>query len=34
VKKNALLSRAAGLVLFVWGFVSWVVLPAEFTIGS
>ncbi len=27
VKKNALLSGAAGLVLFVWGFVSWVVLP-------
>ncbi len=27
MKKNALLSLAAGLVLFVWGFVSWAVLP-------
>jgi hypothetical protein len=27
VKKNLLLSIAAGLVLFVWGFVSWTVLP-------
>jgi hypothetical protein len=27
MKKNLLLSVVAGLVLFVWGFVSWVVLP-------
>lgn len=27
MKKNALLSLVAGLVLFVWGFISWAVLP-------
>lgn len=27
MKKNLLLSVLAGIVLFVWGFVSWVVLP-------
>ncbi len=27
MKRNLLLSIAAGLVLFVWGFISWVVLP-------
>ena len=27
MKKNLLLSIAAGLVLFVWGFISWTVLP-------
>lgn len=27
MKKNVLLSLVAGLVLFVWGFVSWVALP-------
>jgi hypothetical protein len=27
VKKNLLLSVAAGAVLFVWGFISWAVLP-------
>lgn len=27
MKKNLLLSVLAGAVLFVWGFVSWVVLP-------
>lgn len=27
MKRNALLSVGAGVVLFVWGFVSWVVLP-------
>lgn len=27
MKKHLLLSIAAGLVLFVWGFISWAVLP-------
>ena len=27
MKKNLLLSVAAGVVLFVWGFISWVILP-------
>ena len=27
MKKNLLLSVAAGVVLFVWGFISWVALP-------
>src|SRR5262245_12672403 len=27
MKRNLLLSLLAGVVLFVWGFVSWVVLP-------
>lgn len=27
MKKNLLLSIVAGLVLFVWGFISWAVLP-------
>lgn len=27
MKKNVLLSLVAGLVLFVWGFISWAVLP-------
>lgn len=27
MKKNLLLSVVAGIVLFVWGFVSWAVLP-------
>lgn len=27
MKKNLLLSVAAGVVLFVWGFISWAVLP-------
>ena len=27
VQKNLLLSVLAGVVLFVWGFISWAVLP-------
>jgi len=27
MKKNLLLSVVAGVVLFIWGFVSWVILP-------
>ncbi|KAA3633675.1 MAG: hypothetical protein DWQ08_01600 [Proteobacteria bacterium] len=34
MKKNAILSLVAGAVLFVWGFVSWAVLPWHMTVAN